>query len=485
MKKRTRYTIRKPKDYRMIIFLVVICIFLILLILYTQGKIQSLEDFIARGSAATQKSDSAEQEQQVPQAMPYSSELRIVLMDRDQDIYRGKVTVYGDGDLTITQNGQTQNVAPQTQTVVAAEQCQNGNVMTISCNPGNQWYLVNEDGVTSIGYEGTLEIWGEQQGLVLVNDIPMEYYLKRVVPSEMPRTYGAEALKAQAICARTYAYGHSNRYAYPEVKGNMDDTVSFQVYNQGMESAETNEAILATTGQILMKDDAVVDTLYYSTSCGYMQDGTLFGDMDATIFQAGYLGVQQATQDFDTYLRNPDEQAYEAGERYFRWQASLTATDFSKIRAHLCNYLQTDDTVSCDKKLKKKIMDAGIADADVFGSLKNITVKKRNPGGVAMTIVLAGNITVDDQLHIRQILGDLTDYVVLQNQETIKNTTTLPSAAITIEKQKDGQFLIYGGGFGHGVGMSQNGAKALAASGFAYTDILQYFYHGTAIQKLY
>ena len=166
----------------------------------------------------------------------------------------------------------------------------------------------------------------------------------------------------------------------------------------------------------------------------------------------------------------------------------MTANDFSKVRAHLCNYLQTDDTVSCDKKLKKKIMDANVADADVFGSLKNITVKKRNPGGVAMTIVLAfsgGDITVNDQLHIRQILGDLTDYVVLQNQETIKNTTTLPSAAITIEKQKDGQFLIYGGGFGHGVGMSQNGAKALAASGFAYTDILQYFYHGTAIQKLY
>ena len=137
MKKRTRYTIRKPKDYRMIIFLVVICIFLILLILYTQGKIQSLEDFIARGSVATQESENAE-EKQAPQAMPYSSELRIVLKDRDQDIYRGKVTVYGDGDLTITKDGQTQTIAPQTQTVVTAEQCQNGNVMTISCNPGNQ-----------------------------------------------------------------------------------------------------------------------------------------------------------------------------------------------------------------------------------------------------------------------------------------------------------------------------------------------------------
>ena len=125
--------------------------------------------------------------------------------------------------------------------------------------------------------------------------VPMdtEDYIIHVTAAEMPATYEKEALKAQAICARTYAYGHSNRYAYPEVKGNMDDTVSFQVYNQGMESAETNEAILATTGQILMKDDAVVDTLYYSTSCGYMQDGTLFGDMDTSVFQAGYLGKAQ------------------------------------------------------------------------------------------------------------------------------------------------------------------------------------------------
>lgn len=99
---------------------------------------------------------------------------------------------------------------------------------------------------------------------MLVNQIPMEYYLKRVVPSEMPRTYGVEALKAQAVCARTYAYGHSNSYAYPDVKGNMDDTVSFQVYNQGTESAETNEAIRSTAGQILMKDGTVVDALYYS-----------------------------------------------------------------------------------------------------------------------------------------------------------------------------------------------------------------------------
>ena len=58
--------------------------------------------------------------------------------------------------------------------------------------------------------------------------------------------------------------------------------------------------------------------------------------------------------------------------------------------------------------------------------------------------------------------------------------STLPSAAFSVEKQGDG-FLLYGGGFGHGVGMSQNGAKALAGMGYAYGDILNFFYKNTEI----
>ncbi len=76
----------------------------------------------------------------------------------------------------------------------------------------------------------------------------------------------------------------------------------------------------------------MVDALYYSTSCGYMQDGTLFGNMDSSIFHTGYIGLQESGQDFDTYLRSGDEHAYEANERYFRWQASLTGDDLSGLR---------------------------------------------------------------------------------------------------------------------------------------------------------
>ena len=264
--------------------------------------------------------------------------------------------------------------------------------------------------------------------------------------------------------------------------------ILFQVYNQGTESAETNEAIRSTAGQILMKDGTVVDALYYSTSCGYMQDGTLFGNMDSSIFHTGYIGLQESGQDFDTYLRSGDEHAYEANERYFRWQASLTGDDLSGLRAHLQNYLATDDSISCDRKMKKKITDTSLTDDKALGQIKNITVEKRNPGGAAMCISISfseGKVEIEDQLHIRQILGDLCGYVILQDQERLDSVSTLPSAAISIEKQGDGKFLVYGGGFGHGVGMSQNAAKALAAAGYAYTDILGYFYQGTALQQVY
>lgn len=83
MKKRTRYTLRKPKDYRMVIFLTLLCVFLILLILYTQGKMRILQDFIARQT--TKEEDKIQEEvPDTPEAMPYSSDLRIVLMESGQ-----------------------------------------------------------------------------------------------------------------------------------------------------------------------------------------------------------------------------------------------------------------------------------------------------------------------------------------------------------------------------------------------------------------
>ena len=80
-------------------------------------------------------------------------------------------------------------------------------------------------------YEGALEVWPAEEGFYLVNELPFETYLKYVVPSEMPSGYEKEALKAQAVCARTYACKQLQSYDFPECRAHVDDSVSYQVYN--------------------------------------------------------------------------------------------------------------------------------------------------------------------------------------------------------------------------------------------------------------
>ena len=73
-------------------------------------------------------------------------------------------------------------------------------------------------------YRGHIELLRTADGIAVVNELPLEEYLYSVVPSEMPASYPLEALKAQAICARTYAYGHMLRAGYPRYGAHVDDS---------------------------------------------------------------------------------------------------------------------------------------------------------------------------------------------------------------------------------------------------------------------
>ena len=100
-------------------------------------------------------------------------------------------------------------------------------------------------------YDGSLEIRREEEGLVLVNDLYLEDYLTKVVPSEMPPSYEMEALKAQAVCARTYAYRQIQGNAYSQYGAHVDDSTNYQVYNNTDTNSKTDEAVAATYGQML------------------------------------------------------------------------------------------------------------------------------------------------------------------------------------------------------------------------------------------
>ena len=80
-------------------------------------------------------------------------------------------------------------------------------------------------------YDGVIELRSTAEGIVIINELPVEDYLCAVVPSEMPASYEPEALKAQAVCARSYAYIHMKKYSYPEYEAHINDSTRYQVYN--------------------------------------------------------------------------------------------------------------------------------------------------------------------------------------------------------------------------------------------------------------
>ena len=104
--------------------------------------------------------------------------------------------------------------------------------------------------------------------MILVNELPLEEYLYAVVPSEMPASYELEALKAQAVCARSYAYNQTQGLSYPEYNAHVDDSTSFQVYGNSKEQESAVRAVDETRGQKLWYQNQVVTAYYYSTSCG-------------------------------------------------------------------------------------------------------------------------------------------------------------------------------------------------------------------------
>ena len=119
-----------------------------------------------------------------------------------------------------------------------------------------------------------------------------------------------------------------------------------------------------------------------------------------------------------------------------------------------------------------------------IGLLQNISVTKQGVGGIALQIVATGTegeITVDTENKIRSALGG-SGYEIVKNDGTIvKSTKLLPSAFFTIAKT-GGNYIIEGGGYGHGIGMSQNGANEMAKAGKTYEEILQFFYPGTEVK---
>ena len=328
-----------------------------------------------------------------------------------------------------------------------------------------------ERGQGTPSYQGTLEISQEKEGLLLLNDLDVEDYLTRVVPSEMPASYEMEALKAQAVCARTYAYRQIKANAYSQYGAHVDDSTNYQVYNNTASSERTDTAVMETYGQMVFYGDNPAETYYFSTSCGHTTDGTIWGaDQSAVPYLKGVSLTDGRTvmkelrdnESFEKFIRDKDEKTYDSTFPMYRWETKIT-----------------------NRSLEEKI--TGI------GEIQTLAVTERGTGGIAKKLKVYGSegeTVISGESQIRSTLGS-TELVYKKNDgKTLTGWSNLPSAYIAIdETARDEEsglrtFTIWGGGYGHGVGMSQNGAQQMAREGMDYEDILTFFYDGVEIREL-
>ena len=121
-------------------------------------------------------------------------------------------------------------------------------------------------------YRGRLELVRREDGIVVINELPLEEYLYGVVPGEMPASYPLEALKSQAICARTYAYERLQRADYRSMGRMWMTARRFRCIRILQSRGQTTQAVKETSGQVLFYGEEPAQTYYYSTSCGYGTD---------------------------------------------------------------------------------------------------------------------------------------------------------------------------------------------------------------------
>lgn len=347
-------------------------------------------------------------------------------------------------------------------------------------------------------YRGHIELLRTTDGIAVVNELPMEEYLYSVVPSEMPSSYPLEALKAQAVCARTYAYGHMLRAGYPRYGAHVDDSTSFQVYNNITETDSAVTAVKETYGKMILTGaGTVADTYYYSTSCGVGTTANVWKSAEAETLD--YLKssrlnpeslVQTVTDDlreeeaFRTFITETHAEDYEAQESWYRWTYTVKEIDVERMKETLKKRYEVNDKLI----LTRKDDDYISQNIKAFSEVKDISIAKRGPGGVADEMVIVtdkGSFKVISEYNIRAVLCDGVTKVIRQDGSEVSMPNLLPSAFFVIEPSHDKKnvvgYNIIGGGFGHGVGMSQNGAKNMALQGLSAEQILNFFYEGCEI----
>lgn len=333
----------------------------------------------------------------------------------------GKATVQTESSKTITLTANTAAaIRWQAGAFLVGREKLRGDVLTIRPSGAGELAL---DGRR---YRGSLELRHKGGGLTAVNVVPVDGYLRSVVPEEMPVDWPAEAIKAQSVAARSFALASRARHAGEGY--DLCTTTHCQLYTgTTAEKSASNAAIKATRGEVLTYGGKPIEALFHTDSGGMTENSE-----DVWGSHVPYLRAAK-----DTPAKTmPWTKAISRAD--LERKLAAKGHDIGKVRSLVLSPLAIGRSAK---------------DRTASGRVKTMTVK-----GTKGTATLSGTTW-------RSLLG-------------------LKSTLFDAKLAKD-MVTFTGYGSGHGLGISQWGAERMAAKGASYAEILHHYYTGTKMQQLY
>lgn len=435
---------------------------------------------------------------------PVADNIRVLLKSSGyKDIFHDKVSVTSSSDYNVIyyendENG-NQNEVKQLHSAGETVDIETDNPILKSSRI--KIVPVDEDGkivVNSISrngaapsYRGVIEVSSNNSDgrLVVINEVSLEEYLYAVVPSEMPSSYGVEALKVQAVCARSYAASHMNIGKLSQYGAQVDDSTDYQVYNTTPETENSISAVKATYGQVLKYGDEIANTYFYATSCGSTTSAEIWGGNPLPYIKGKILSKNSGdinlsdNNQFDEFIKS-DYDTYDSGNSWYRWNVDMSGEELSGI---VNNNLSRMYNMYPDYVLTLTGDEYKSIEISSVGNVADIYVEKRGEGGIIEELIIKGSdatVKIIKQSAIRNLLNPDGIPIVKNDGTSIDTFTSFPSAFFTVEKSERG-FKFYGGGYGHGAGMSQTAVKGMIDDGMHYEEILKFFYTDVNIEMIY
>ncbi|MFH2055900.1 MAG: SpoIID/LytB domain-containing protein [bacterium] len=295
-------------------------------------------------------------------------------------------------------------------------------------------------------FRGNFEVFPEGGNrFYVVNVINVEDYLRGVLPPEIGKRNKQEyeALKVQAVAARTYAL--ATKAKYPDKEYDLINDIRDQVYSGIMgETKPTDRAIAETRGEVMMYGGEIIEAYYHSTCAGRTEDISEVWDREPL-----------------PYLRSVTDLDYCKWSKFYDWNEIFTATE---LLDHIRGYLESKGE-----------------DASVVGrELRDLKITSHTTAGRVKAVQLT---TEQGTFNLHK---DQIRWAFGRSRETgILRSTNF---RLNLEYGTDGlvsKVHVTGYGYGHGLGLCQCGAIGMARAGFGYEHILTHYYSGARLEKLY